>query len=170
MTRRHATIDTRLGLLTLIAEGDALLGVYFPGHWYLPPPEAYGAQVDAAEDALFSQTHAQFGEYLTGARTAFDLPIDPRGNEFQRQVWTMLLDIPYGATTSYGELAVRLGSRSLSQGVGQAVGHNPLSVIIPCHRVVGHDGRLTGYAGGLERKKLLLELEEPEEARAARLF
>jgi methylated-DNA-[protein]-cysteine S-methyltransferase len=93
-----------------------------------------------------------------------------RGDEFQRRVWSILEDIPYGATSTYGEIAEQLGDRALAQRVGKAVGQNPLSVVIPCHRVVGKNGSLTGYAGGLKRKQFLLELEEPAEVRTERLF
>jgi methylated-DNA-[protein]-cysteine S-methyltransferase len=101
---------------------------------------------------------------------AFDLPLAVDGDEFQRRVWAMLDEIPFGETTTYGELAERLGDKALAQRVGQAVGHNPLSIVVPCHRVVGKDGKLTGYAGGLKRKQFLLDLEEPAAVKSERLF
>ena len=165
---RHAEVETVLGNLTLIADGDALTAVYFPGHWTLPQRESFGERVDG--DALLEDAARQLREYLAGERRTFELTTAPRGNAFQLAVWRLLKEIPYGATTTYGALAERLGGRGLAQTVGQAVGHNLLSIIVPCHRVIGSDGSLTGYGGGLERKRFLLELEEPAEAKAARLF
>jgi methylated-DNA-[protein]-cysteine S-methyltransferase len=177
MAPRHTIVDTELGRITLVADGDRLIGLYFPQHWYMPAPGALGRRVDADADPLFRETHAQVNEFLAGTRTEFDLPTATRGDAFQEQVWALLKQIPYGQTTTYGELAAQLGEvdpppgdRSLAQSVGQAVGHNPLSVIVPCHRVVGKDGKLTGYAGGLARKRFLLDLEEPPAVRAGRLF
>ena len=109
-------------------------------------------------------------DFLAGDRTGFDLPTALRGDDLQRRVWDRLTAIPYGETVTYGELAAELADGSTAQEVGAAVGRNPLSIIVPCHRVVGKNGKLTGYAGGLERKKFLLDLEEPAELRAARLF
>jgi methylated-DNA-[protein]-cysteine S-methyltransferase len=126
--------------------------------------------VEAGSDPLFTEAAAQLDGYLAGRRTAFDIPTALAGDEFQQRVWALLTDIPYGATTTYGTLATRLGDSALAQEVGQAVGRNPLPVIVPCHRVVGKDGKLTGYAGGIARKRFLLELEEPALARAGRLF
>lgn len=165
---RHTEADTILGPLTLVADGDALAAVYFPGHWTLPRRESFGERV--TRDSLMDDAARQLREYLAGERRGFELTTAPRGNAFQLGVWELLAGIPYGSTTTYGLLAERLGGRSLAQTVGQAVGHNPLSIVIPCHRVVGSDGGLTGYAGGLERKRFLLELEEPPEVKAARLF
>ncbi|MGH9094887.1 MAG: methylated-DNA--[protein]-cysteine S-methyltransferase [Acidimicrobiales bacterium] len=170
MTIRHAIVDTALGELTLVAAGDAIVGVYFTHHWTKPARDTFGPQVDAVDDALLETARTQLTEYLDGGRASFDLPTAAGGDSFQQRVWAMLDDIPYGETTTYAELAERLGDRSLAQSVGQAVGHNPLSVIVPCHRVVGKDGKLTGYAGGLERKQFLLDLEEPALAKAGRLF
>ena len=106
----------------------------------------------------FAQVCAQLDEYFAGSRTEFDLPLKMAGSEFQRRVWRALQDIPYGETTSYGEIARRIGDAD-PRAVGQANGRNPISVIVPCHRVIGADGSLTGYGGGLERKRILLELE-----------
>lgn len=169
-TLRHTQVQTALGELTLVADGDELIGIYFPGHWHLPKASTFGVHVNATEDELFSQTKAQIDEYLNGERQSFDVPVRTDGNQFSEQVWAMLKEIPYGSTTTYGALAERLGNRHLAQRVGQAVGWNPISIVIPCHRVVGADGSLTGYAGGLERKQRLLELEEPDEAAVSRLF
>jgi methylated-DNA-[protein]-cysteine S-methyltransferase len=170
MDTRHAVVDTVLGDLTIVASGDALIGVYFPQHWYLPPAESIGPRVDAPDDALLTATWAQLVQYLAGERTSFDLPLATNGEPLQERVWALLKQIPFGETTTYGAIAEQLGDRALAQAVGQAVGHNPISIVIACHRVVGGDGKLRGYAGGLERKQFLLDLEEPAEVRAGRLF
>ena len=170
MNTRHAVIDSPLGELTLVADGDALTGLYFRHHWYRPPGEAFGPKVDAESDAPLAEAQAQLDDFLAGGRTAFDLPTALRGDDLQRRVWDRLTAIPYGETVTYGKLAGELADGSTAQEVGAAVGRNPLSIIVPCHRVLGKNGRLTGYAGGLERKKFLLDLEEPAELRAARLF
>jgi methylated-DNA-[protein]-cysteine S-methyltransferase len=170
MTRRHAILPTALGDLLVVADGEALAGIYFPGHWHPPAAETIGVEVDARDDELFARLGRQLAEYLNGRRVRFDLPLAPTGDEFQHAVWAMLREIPWGTTTSYGELAARLGDRNLARRVGNAVGHNPLSILVPCHRVVGADGSLTGYAGGLERKRFLLELEGAPVVAQARLF
>jgi methylated-DNA-[protein]-cysteine S-methyltransferase len=169
MSTRHCTIDTALGELTLVAHHDALTGVYFPKHWHLPAQAAFGQQVDAVDDALFTRTAAQLTEYFHGERTQFELPTSLTGTPLQERVWDLLVEIPYGETVTYGELATALGDAGAWE-VGQAVGRNPISIVVPCHRVVGKDGRLTGYAGGLTRKRLLLEREESVESGLARLF
>ncbi|MFF2271711.1 methylated-DNA--[protein]-cysteine S-methyltransferase [Agromyces sp. NPDC058136] len=170
MSRRHATLSTPLGGLLVVAEGDALAGIYFPGHWHPPAAGTIGVEVAARDDALIVRLGVELDEYLAGTRTAFDLPTAPDGDEFQHAVWAMLWDIPLGETVTYGELAARLGDRNLARRVGGAVGRNPLSIVVPCHRVVGADGSLTGYAGGLERKRFLLELEGAAVVAQARLF
>jgi len=170
MNTRHTVIDSRLGELTLVADGDALIGVYFHRHWYRPPADTFGPRTDAADDIVLAESRTQIGEFLSGARTKFDVPTNARGDDPQRRIWDRLTAIPYGETVTYGELADELANGTTAQQVGAAVGRNPLSIVIPCHRVVGKDGKLTGYAGGLERKKFLLDLEEPAHVRAARLF
>lgn len=170
MTTRHTRIESALGELTLVADGDTLAGLYFPHHWYRPSEDTLGRLVDAGSDPLFAEAAAQLDAYLAGRRTSFDIPIALAGDEFQQRVWALLTGIAYGETTTYGSLAAKLGDPTLAQRVGQAVGRNPLSVIVPCHRVVGKDGKLTGYAGGIARKRFLLALEEPALARAGRLF
>lgn len=167
---RHAVVETPLGGLIVVASGGAITGLYFPHHWYMPSGASLGRRVDAREDTLLTQAATQLGEYLDGDRTAFDLPTRTNGDAFQERVWAMLREIPFGETTTYGELAERLGNRALAQSVGQAVGHNPISIIVACHRVVGSNGKLTGFAGGLERKQRLLEIEEPQAVKEARLF
>lgn len=170
MHTRHAFVDTTIGELLLVAGDDALTGLYFPGHRYPPAESEIGERVVESADPVIATAAGQVREYLAGTRQRFDLPVVTRGDAFSERVWTLLREIPYGRTTTYGTLADELGNRRLAQRVGQAVGHNPVSIVIPCHRVVGADGSLTGFAGGLDRKRALLELEEPEEARAERLF
>lgn len=156
MTSTHTSIDSPLGELTLVAVAGVLSGVYFPGHWYMPEPEAFGTRSERG----FERAEAELEEYFAGTRTDFDLATTAAGNEFQRRVWGSIARIPYGETTTYGKIARELGDDpTLARKVGGAVGRNPLSVIVPCHRVVGVDGKLTGYAGGLERKRFLLDLE-----------
>ncbi len=167
---RHTIHDTRIGELTLVADEDAIVGIYFPGHWVKPAQDDFGARVDAAADDVLGPAARQLGEYLAGERTRFDLPVRTHGDELSEQVWDQLVQIPYGATTSYGTIARELGNPNMAQAVGRCVGHNPISIVIPCHRVVGADGSLTGYAGGLDRKRFLLDLEEPAAAKAERLF
>ncbi|GAA1061874.1 methylated-DNA--[protein]-cysteine S-methyltransferase [Agromyces bracchium] len=170
MPRRHATLRTSLGDLLVVADADGLAGLYFPGHWHPPAADALGVEVDARGDELFSRLGAELDEYLAGRRIRFDLPLAPTGDDFQHAVWRMLREIPYGSTVTYGELALRLGDRNLARRVGGAVGRNPISILVPCHRVVGADGSLTGYAGGLDRKRRLLELEGAEVVAQRRLF
>ncbi|OBA86096.1 cysteine methyltransferase [Mycobacteriaceae bacterium 1482268.1] len=170
MNTRHAVIDSPLGDLTLVADGAALTGLYFRHHWYRPSAATFGPQVDARADALLAEATTQLNDYLTRARIEFDLPIETGGDDIQRRIWERLTAIPYGETITYGELAAERADGTTAQDVGAAVGRNPLAVIVPCHRVVGKNGTLTGYAGGLARKKYLLDLEEPAEVRAARLF
>jgi methylated-DNA-[protein]-cysteine S-methyltransferase len=170
MQARHTAIDSRLGELTLVANGDALTGVYFRHHWHAPTADVLGRYVEPAADVLFGHTAEQLHEYLTGERTLFDLPVALAGDPRQRRVWELLPDIAYGETATYGELAAKLTDGTTAYEVGQAVGRNPLSIIVPCHRVVGKNGALTGYAGGLKRKRFLLDLEAPVPAAAGRLF
>lgn len=170
MSRRHAHLATSLGELLVVADGGRLAGIYFPGHWHPPNDDAIGVQVDPTSDPLFVQLDRELDEYLDGRRTDFDLAAAPEGDAFEEAVWAMLREIPFGETTTYGALAERLGDRNLARRVGYAVGHNPISILVPCHRVVGADGSLTGYAGGLERKRFLLELEGASVVAQLRLF
>lgn len=170
MSVRHAYAPTRLGDLLLVVDGGALTGVYFEGHTYPPAAETIGERVDEEADPVLAQAARELREYLAGDRRAFDIPIATNGDPLSERVWQCLRRIPYGGTTSYGVIAEELGNRSLAQRVGQAVGHNPISIVIPCHRVLGADGSLTGFAGGLDRKRALLDLEEPDAEAAGRLF
>ncbi|HEY3996774.1 MAG TPA: methylated-DNA--[protein]-cysteine S-methyltransferase [Mycobacterium sp.] len=170
MTARHTVIESPLGELTLVADGGNLTGVYFRHHWHPPTADVLGQCLDPAGDELFRNTCGQLHEYLAGVRTQFDLPIALRGDPRQLSVWNLLGDIGYGQTRTYGELAAALADGTTAYEVGQTVGRNPLSIVVPCHRVVGKGGSLTGYAGGLKRKRFLLELEEPAPTVAGRLF
>ena len=156
MTVTHTVAGSAVGDLTLVADDGCLTGVYFRHHWHRPDQADFGARADAG----FAEVSRQMGEYFAGEREHFDLPLDARGDEFQRDVWDLVGRIPYGQTASYGELARKLGDGVLAKDVGAAVARNPLCVIVPCHRVVAKDGRLTGYAGGLARKRFLLDLEQ----------
>ncbi|GAA2350077.1 methylated-DNA--[protein]-cysteine S-methyltransferase [Dactylosporangium salmoneum] len=170
MSTRHILVETSLGSVTLVASGDAIIGLYFRRHIRRPAQESFGQEVTTAEDALLAEAAEQLIDYLASGRRAFDLPFDAAGDAFQRAVWSIVAEIPSGETATYGQIAERLGDKSLAYRVGQAVGANPLCIFVPCHRVVGANGNLTGYAGGLERKRALLELEEPAQVRAGRLF
>jgi methylated-DNA-[protein]-cysteine S-methyltransferase len=154
-TPAHTVLASPLGQLTLVRDGGRLTGLYFARHWPRPDRSAFGARTARG----FEAAQRQLAAYLAGRRTGFDLPLEPRGTEFQRRVWELIGQVPYGQTTSYGELARRLGGEATPQEVGAAVGQNPLCILIPCHRVIGSTGQLTGYAGGLRRKRALLELE-----------
>jgi len=149
--------ESPLGRMLITADEHALTGLYFVGQKYEAVPA-----LDWIEDPrhpVLEQARNELAEYFAGQRTQFDLPLAPSGTAFQRDVWRALEMIPSGTTTSYGELARSLGTPQSVRAVGAAVGRNPISIVIPCHRVVGSTGSLTGYAGGLERKRALLALE-----------
>jgi len=164
--RLHRIIDSPVGELTLAGDGSALSGVYFAEHVRRPADEHLGPR----DQGSFAAAADQLAEYFAGDRRSFDLALEPRGNAFQQKVWAQLTLIPYGETRTYGQLAAAVGGPGLARAVGAANGQNPLSIIVPCHRVVGSDGKLTGYAGGLERKAFLLDLEAAPADKAARLF
>ena len=174
VTRRHTTLSTTLGDLLAVAEDldgqDALIGLYFPAHWHPPADGTIGHHVPPTGDRLFTTLAGELSAYLSGSLTTFTTPVRTHGDTFSEQVWDRLTRIPYGATTTYGVIAAEFGNRNLAQRVGQSVGHNPVSILVPCHRVVGSDGSLTGYAGGLDRKRTLLALESPPADDAGRLF
>lgn len=155
-------IDSPIGELRLVAQDAALTAIEFSPFVADRP---VGERVD--DDPVLLACASQLGEYFAGERREFDLPLAPAGTEFQHQVWEQLREIAWGATASYGEIAHRLGrTNAASRAVGLANGRNPIPVVIPCHRVVGADGTLTGYAGGLARKQILLDLESPGRAEA----
>lgn len=155
MTFAWTLHPTPLGELLLTDHGAGLSGVYYPDHRRGRPSPDDGRR----DDAAFRAVTAALDAHLAGDPGDVDVPLDPRGTERQREVWTALRDVPRGTTIGYGQLAARLGRPGSARAVAAAVGANPLSIVVPCHRVVGADGRLTGYAGGLERKRWLLELE-----------
>jgi methylated-DNA-[protein]-cysteine S-methyltransferase len=152
------TIGSPVGPLTLVGAGGALTGLYLDAQRHLPGPAAFGPPGDPAA-APFAAAAAQLAAYFAGELTSFDLDLAPDGTPFQRKVWTALRGIPYGQTVTYGQLAARIGAPAASRAVGLANGKNPISIVVPCHRVIGADGSLTGYGGGLPRKRFLLDLE-----------
>ncbi|HET9576821.1 MAG TPA: methylated-DNA--[protein]-cysteine S-methyltransferase [Usitatibacter sp.] len=154
---RYATFTTRLGAVYATLEGDGLTGIHFEGGRHAPQiSPAWKLDADAAP---LVACRRQLDEYLAGSRRAFELPLAPRGTPFQVRVWDEIARIPFGATLTYSRLAERIAAPHAVRAAGAATGRNPLSIIVPCHRVVGSGGSLTGYAGGLERKLALLELE-----------
>ncbi|HUZ55390.1 MAG TPA: methylated-DNA--[protein]-cysteine S-methyltransferase [Streptosporangiaceae bacterium] len=158
--RSHAVIDSPIGPLTLIAQDGRLAGVNMEVTRYEPDAAALGAAVRCEADPVLAAAAGQLRAYFSGELTSFDLPLTLEGTGFQRTVWEGLQAIPYGETISYGELARRIGQPSASRAVGLANGRNPVAIVIPCHRVIGADGSLTGYGGGMDRKRFLLGLEQ----------
>jgi methylated-DNA-[protein]-cysteine S-methyltransferase len=158
--RSHAVIDSPIGPLTLVAENGKLSGLYMEVRGHEPSEAALGEPCSVDDEGVLAETARQLSAYFDGELTSFDLPLSLDGTGFQQTVWAGLRDIPYGDTISYGELARRIGQPSASRAVGLANGRNPVSIVVPCHRVVGSDGSLTGYGGGLDRKRYLLALEQ----------
>lgn len=152
----ETTFDSPLGPVRLAAEDGALCVLRFGAAGQAPFP---ASEPDPATATVLAQARGQLEAYFAGERTAFDLPLAPRGTDFDRRVWAAVSAIGHGETASYGELAARIGAPTAARAVGHANGRNPIAVIIPCHRVVGASGALTGYAYGVERKAALLELE-----------
>ncbi len=161
-TTYTCTVETPLGAMTAAAEQDALIGLWFIGQRHYPAASAHWMN-DPAQP-VFASLRLALARYFAGEQESEDVPLAPLGTSFQMAVWDALRRIPYGRTVTYGDLAREiarargLGSMS-AQAIGGAVGHNPITILIPCHRVVGADGSLTGYAGGLDRKEALLQLE-----------
>ena len=154
-TKKHRIVDSPVGELTLVVEDGALVALYTAGQKYYPDAAALGER----DDTVAPEAVAQLAEYFAGSRSAFDLRLAPRGTEFQQRVWAELRAIPAGETRTYGEVAVALGAPGASRAVGAATGRNPISIIVPCHRLVGASGAMTGYAGGVDRKVWLLTHE-----------
>lgn len=167
---QHAVLDSPLGLLTAVENDAGLAAVYMAEHRRRPAEGTFGPQVPAAGSEVLAATAQQLAEYFQGVRKEFSLPLSPVGSEFAHRVWDALRTIPYGELRSYGQVAAQLGQPGMAQAVGAANGRNPLSIIVPCHRVVGAAGALVGYAGGLARKQFLLELENPARRQPATLF
>jgi methylated-DNA-[protein]-cysteine S-methyltransferase len=153
-TQHICTIDSAVGPLELRAGPTTLHAIRFVD----TPPDPH-EELDDLDSQVLRTTITQLKEYFAGERTDFDLPLDIRGTPFQQQVWSMLAEIPYGATWSYAELARRIGAPTAFRAVGAANGQNPLPIVLPCHRVVGSNGKLVGYGGGMDRKSTLLQLE-----------
>ena len=156
MALASTVIESPIGGLLLTAEEGALTGLHTAPFCPVLPVER---PVIGKNSEVLGAAATQLGAYFAGRLTEFDLPLAPRGTPFQQEVWAELLAIPYGSTTTYGELAARLGRPRASRAVGAANGRNPISIIVPCHRLVGHDGSLVKYGGGLEAKRYLLALE-----------
>ena len=150
----HSTISSPIGMLNLLASAKGLTGVYLESHPIALQPGWI------SDDAPFREIRMQLDSYFAGALRDFDVALDLHGTPFQRRVWQALLEIPYGETISYGEQARRIGNPQAMRAVGLANGRNPISIIVPCHRVIGKNGTLTGYGGGLDRKRFLLDLEK----------
>lgn len=152
----YDTMDCPLGELLLVGDGRVLTGLYMlPGHRRAPSVASHWRR----ERGPFERAHSQLSAYFAGELREFDLPLAPAGTPFQLAVWSALRAIPYGETASYGQLAAAVGRPAAARAVGAANGRNPLAIVVPCHRVIGAAGALTGYAGGVERKRALLELE-----------
>ncbi|MBY0441181.1 MAG: methylated-DNA--[protein]-cysteine S-methyltransferase [Mycobacteriaceae bacterium] len=151
----YRIIDSPIGTLTLAGHGGVLTHLLMADQTHSPSQTGWVVNQDA-----FAAAVDQLDAYFAGELINFDVKLDMRGTDFQQRVWKALLTIPYGETRSYGEIAEYIGAPSASRAVGLANGRNPVSIIVPCHRVIGANGRLTGYGGGLERKQTLLELEQ----------
>ena len=154
---RFKRFTTPLGPVLATANDRGINGIYFVGQRY--EIEIGREWHEEGDDPVLTECARQLGEYFEGKRREFDLPLDSAGSDFQQRVWREIARIPFGKTISYAELARRAGAAGSARAAGAATGHNPLSVVVPCHRVVGSDGSLTGYAGGIERKTRLLEIE-----------
>lgn len=163
---RYCFTPSSLGNVLLVANGDALCGVYFENQKYLPPIDPAWQEDDRS--AVLRAARRELDQYFAGSRKVFDLPLAPKGTSFQRAVWNAIAQVPWGETLTYAELASRAGHPGSARAAGAATGRNPLSIIVPCHRIVGSNGSLTGYAGGLDRKQKLLALERPLFALAQR--
>lgn len=163
--RYQTKIDSPIGTLTLVADGDALAEVRFPNGSYHGTDDI--DMVDVADHAVLRQAAVELQEYFDGRRTDFDVPLSPRGTAFQLAAWEALRTIPYGETVSYAEQAKRLGDAGKARAVGAANGRNPLPIVVPCHRVVGANGHLTGFGGGIETKAWLLDHEQRVRTRDA---
>lgn len=157
MATYYTHIDSLLGKLLLVSDGKHLTGLYMEGQQYEVTPADDWIQDDSLP--VLVKAKQQLAEYFSGDRKAFDISLMFAGSQFQKQTWSLLNEIPYGTTATYGALAHQLGDPEAARTVGHTIGMNPISVIIPCHRVVSSTGKLTGYNGGLERKRLLLDLE-----------
>ncbi|MDV3457983.1 methylated-DNA--[protein]-cysteine S-methyltransferase [Sphingomonas sp. HF-S4] len=157
MTLNFTTTLSPVGALTLVASDAGLVAILWEND--RPGRVKLGAMAEAPDHPVLAETARQLRDYFDGRRTSFDLPLDFRGTDFQRRVWAALLTIPFGETRSYGAIARQIGRPNASRAVGAANGRNPISIVAPCHRVIGTNGALTGFAGGLAAKELLLGIE-----------
>ena len=157
MTTLYTEMKSPLGTLLLTAEDGSLVGVHFPGQKHDRPRQPHWQRAD--HDPVLAQARTQLAEYFAGRRARFDLPLAARGTPFQQAVWQALLAVPFGGTSTYGAIAAAIRRPRAVRAVGAAIGANPIGIVVPCHRIVGRDGSLTGYAGGLDRKATLLALE-----------
>ncbi|MFD9536242.1 methylated-DNA--[protein]-cysteine S-methyltransferase [Streptomyces sp. NPDC060010] len=156
--KQHTVVASPYGPLTLVATDGVLSGLYMIGQRHRPAEESFGGRV-APTEAPFPEVVRQLTAYFAGELNEFTLPLRMEGTDFQRSVWEQLVRIPYGETWSYGQLADKLGKPGASRAVGLANGRNPIGIIVPCHRVIGASGGMTGYGGGVERKVKLLAFE-----------
>lgn len=154
-TNYYCYFESPIGRIVIQGNGDFVTGLYLPNHKGWQQPDSSWVQ----DELPFTEVRVQLTEYFAGERTQFEIPLKLQGTPFQQQVWNELRRIPYGTTLRYGELAQRIGQPNASRAVGNANGRNPISIIVPCHRVIGSDGRLTGYAGGITKKQWLLDWE-----------
>jgi methylated-DNA-[protein]-cysteine S-methyltransferase len=154
--RSHTLVDSPVGPLTLVDDDGTLAGLYMHEQRHLPAADRFGPR----DDSVLGEVREQLGAYFAGELRTFDVPLATAGTPFQQQVWAALREVPYGSTCTYGDLAAAVGRPTAVRAVGAANGRNPVCLVVPCHRVVGAGGALTGYAGGLERKSWLLALEQ----------
>jgi methylated-DNA-[protein]-cysteine S-methyltransferase len=161
MSYEYKVMESPVGQLKLVANGSKLSAILWEND--KPNRVRLGAMQEAEDSPVLAETERQLHEYFAGKRNRFELELDFAGTEFQKKVWAALLTIPFGETRSYGEIAVQIGSPKAVRAVGAANGKNPISIIAPCHRVIGASGALTGFAGGLDIKKLLLSLERSDD-------
>lgn len=167
MSTVQLRIDSKIGPLYLVASEVGLKGIFWKRQ---SVPMIMAHEAGGPESQILEKTVSQLTQYLEGQRKEFDLPLDPEGTEFQKRVWQKLSEIPYGMTRAYKDIAVELGDANASRAVGTANGRNPLSIVVPCHRVISADGTLGGYAGGLSIKTFLLDMERDSTFNQMRLF
>lgn len=170
-TFRHGVHTTPLGKIYLATDGSALTGAWFEAQTHFGSESELGERVTVSSEPVLQQAARELDEYFDGDRQVFDVPLAPSGTDFQLAVWNALKDIPFGFTTTYGEISKIVGPHAPAQAVGQAVGRNRCIIFLPCHRVVAADGKLSGYSAGLDRKRFLLDFEAPaSEADEGTLF
>lgn len=167
---RHLLVLSPVGPLTVVADSVSVVGLYWPTQQHRRHFADPGEEVPAGVHPILDEAETQLQGYFAGDRTEFTVPMQPSGDEFSIRVWNILKDIPYGQTATYGAIAKQLGNTALAQRVGQAVGANPIGLMIPCHRVLGADGSLTGFSGGLDVKRWLLTHEQSHSPSPDRLF